>query len=115
MPKQNYDNLLPSKYLYMPRIGETLEVDIADIREVHNPKFNIKVDETIILPDGSEAKKKKDLGFYLECDLQGAQKEQVLSVNSYYTLGLFKKYNIQPNTKVKFSHKEKGLWEVEVL
>jgi len=111
----DYETLIPSKYIYLPKIGEELEVEIATIRKVSNPKFNIKIEETRVLDDGTEAKVKKDMGFYLECDLEGKLKDKVLSVNSYHAFKLFKQNNIQDGNKVKFVHKTKGEWEVNKL
>jgi len=110
------------KFVYLPKIGDSAEFDIKEIREVQcdNEKFNFFENvpvmangEQVIDDEGEAVFKKKNLGYHVEVELKNGK---ILSVtNMAAFLKVFKKYEIQDGEKVKISHPEKGSWEVEKL
>jgi hypothetical protein len=112
----DYDKEFPSKYVYLPTMGQTATFKIKTIKKAvsNNPKFNFTEIERIELPDGTEAETKKNLGYHIECELQDS--EQILSVTGLGSfLSVFKKHNIQDGDTVVIEHPEKGVWKVEKL
>jgi len=119
----NYqDEKYQGKYLYLPRVGETLVIEIKEIREAKsdNPKFNftenvpVMIDgEQVIDDDGELVFKKKDLGYHVEAELINGKILSVTSMAAF--LQVFKKFQINDGDKVKIFHKDKGIWEVEKL
>ena len=110
------------KFIYMPRIGETLVVEIKEVREVKsdNPKFNFSENVPVMIggeqgidDDGEPLFKKKDLGYHIEAELTNGKILSVTSMSAF--LSVFKKYEIQDGDKVKIEHPEKGVWKVEKL
>ncbi len=70
------------KYVYMPKIGESLEVKIKEIREVKTglDKFHFQKKEKVTLPDGTQIDVPKSMGFHVECELEDGK---ILSVTSF--------------------------------
>ena len=110
------------KFIYMPRVGETLIIEVKELREVKsdNPKFNFSENVPVMIngepgvdDEGEPLFKKKDLGYHIEALLQN---DKILSITSMAAfLAVFKKYEIQDGDKVKIFHKDKGEWVVEKL
>jgi len=97
----NYDKEFPSKFVYLPKIGEQATFKIKTIKKAtsENPKFNFSETEKITLPTGDVAEVKKDLGYHIDCELQDST--QILSITSLGAFfQVFKKNNIQEGETV---------------
>ena len=110
------------KFIYMPRIGETLEVDIKEIREVQsdNPKFNFSENVPVMIngeiaydDDNEQIFKKRDLGYHIEAEIEGGKVLSITSMSAF--LQVFKKHNIQDGDKIRIEHPEKGIWKITKL
>lgn len=111
------------KYIYMPRVGETLVIEIKEVREKKsdNPKLNFS-EKTPVMANGEQVVdddsgepifKEKDLGFHIEAELTSGK---ILAVTSFSQFSqVFKKYEINDGDKVKIFHKGKGEWEVNKI
>ena len=119
----NYnDEKYQGKYIYLPKVGETAEFDIKELREVEsdNPKFNFTENvpvmangEQVVDDDGELVTKKKDLGYHIEAELQN---EKILHVGSMAAfINVFKKHTIVDGDHIKVEHPEKGVWKVTKL
>ncbi len=119
----NYgDDKYQGKYIYMPRIGETLEIEIKELREVksENPKFNFSESVPVMIngepaidDEGEAITKKKDLGYHIEAELTNGKILSVTSIAAF--IQVFKKNELNDGDKVRIKHIEKGIWEVEKL
>jgi len=108
----DYSEVGNNKYVYMPKIGASLEIGIKEIKKVTEGKdqFHFKVKEKVTLPDGTEASIDKSLGYHIEVELDN---EKVLSITSLAAfLSVFKKYELNDGDRAKITHKAKGEWEV---
>jgi len=108
------------KFVYLPRVGESAEFDIKEIREKKsdNPKFNFTENVPVMIngeqaidDEGEPLFKKKDLGYHVEAELTNGKILSVTSMSAF--LSVFKKYEIQDGERVRINHLEKGKWEVE--
>lgn len=119
----NYnDEKYQGKYLYMPKIGEEVTIEIKEIREVKsdNPKFNFSEKVPVFIDgkptiddEGEEIFKQRDLGYHIECELVNGK---ILSVtNMAAFLQVFKKNNIQDAETWRIKHIDKGEWKCEKL
>lgn len=108
------------RYVYLPRIGETAEFDIKEIREVKsdNAKLNFTEDVPVmqdgiqvIDDDGEPVFKKKDLGYHIAADLQNGKQLTITGMSAF--LAVFKKFNVQDGDRITVNHVERGKWEVE--
>jgi hypothetical protein len=115
----DYDKLLPSKFVYLPKISQEATFNIKTIASVPtaNPKFSFKTREKIMVPElGTEAIVEKDLGYNIQCDLDGNQEGKILSVSNLSAfIQVFKKNNIQDGDVIHVKHVDKGKWEVTKL
>ncbi len=119
----NYnDEKYQGKFIYMPRIGEEITIEIKELREVKsdNPKFNFSENVPVMInsepaidDEGEAITKKKDLGYHIEAELTNGKILSVTSIAAF--INVFKKYEINDGDKVKIFHKDKGIWEVEKL
>jgi len=119
----NYkDKKYEGRFIYMPRVGEQIIVDIKEVREVksENPRFNFSETvpvmaegEPVIDDEGDPVTKKKDLGYHIEAELANGKILSVTSMSAF--LSVFKKYEINDGERIKIFHKAKGEWEVEKL
>ncbi len=111
----NYEKEFPSKYVYLPRVGEIATFEIKTIKKVEsdNPKFNFSETSKVELEDGQEAEVKKDLGYHVECDLVDGRVLTVTSISSFSQV--FKKNNVQEGEKIEVKHIDRGEWKVEKL
>jgi len=119
----NYnDEKYQGKFVYLPRIGETLTIEIKELREVKsdNPKFNFSENVPVMIngepgidDEGEPLFKKKDLGYHVEAELTNGKILSVTSIAAF--IQVFKKNQINDGDKVKITHKDKGVWEVEKL
>lgn len=110
------------KFIYMPRIGETLVAEIKEVREVKsdNPKFNFSENVPVMIggeiaydDDNEQIFKKRDLGYHIECELVSGKILSVTSLSAF--LQVFKKNNINDGETWKIFHEDKGLWKCEKL
>lgn len=119
----NYgDEKYQGKILFMPPVGQTIELDIVELNEVKsdNPKMNFRDKvpvtqggEQVVDDDNEPVFKEKDLGYHVEAKLRNGK---TLVINSLAQLNqVFKKFNIQDGDKVNIVHKAKGEWEVTKL
>ena len=108
----NYNEMGTGKYIYMPKIGESIEVKIKEVKKVEggNDKFNFKQKEKVALPDGTIATIDKSLGYHIEAELEDGKILSVTSLAAF--LQVFKQYQINDGDEVKITHKDKGIWEV---
>ena len=111
----NYEKEFPSKFCYLPRIGEISSFTIKTIKKVEsdNPRFNFSEITKIELDDGTEAEVKKDLGYHVECELEGGKILTVTSLGAFFQV--FKKNDIQEGETVEIKHEGKGEWEVKKI
>jgi len=119
----NYDDeKYQGKFVYLPKVGETLVIEIKELREVKsdNPKFNFSENVPVMIngepgidDDGEPLTKKKDLGYHIEAELTNGKILSITSMAAF--IQVFKKNQINDGDKVKISHKDKGVWEVEKL
>lgn len=116
------DEKYQGKFIYMPRVGETMVVEIKEVREVKsdNPKFNFSENVPVMIngepgvdDEGEPLFKKKDLGYHIEAELTNGKILSVTSMAAF--IQVFKKHEIQDGEKVKIFHKDKGEWVVEKL
>lgn len=109
----DYNREFPSKFVYLPKIGETATFSIKTIKKAlgDNPKFNFSETKKVDIGGGEIAEVKKDLGYHIECELQDS--EQILSINSLGAfLQVFKGNNVQEGETITVKHIAKGEWEV---
>ena len=116
----NYERDWPSKWCYLPPVGEEREFDIKEIKKVEcdNPKFNFTETKQMDVTDPEtgeivSVEKKKDLGYHIECDLVSGQILTITSISAWYKVFVANK--IQDGEKVRIKHIDKGEWEVERL
>lgn len=119
----NYgDEKYQGKYIYMPRIGEELIIEIKELREVksENPKFNFSESVPVMISgepavddEGEAITKKKDLGYHIEAELINGKILSVTSLAAF--IQVFKKNELNDGDKVRIKHIDKGVWEVEKL
>lgn len=116
------DEKYQGKFIYMPRIGETLIIEIKELREVKsdNPKFNFSENVPVMIngepgvdDEGEPLFKKKDLGYHIEAELVNGKILSITSMSAF--IQVFKKNEINDGDKVRIFHKDKGVWEVEKL
>jgi hypothetical protein len=102
------------KWIYMPKVGQEITVDIEEIRKVDtgDPKFHFTVKKEIVLPDGKKATTEENLGWHIECVCASGQILTVTSMSAFYSV--FKKHNIQTGIW-KISHLDKGKWDVTCM
>ena len=106
---------LPSRYVYLPRIGEEATFDIKEIRETKegNAKFQFVIKEEEELKSGGTTLVDKNLGYHIECDLKEGK---ILSINNIFAFNaVFIRHNIQDGELVKIKHIAKGDWETTIL
>lgn len=111
----DYSNIMPRVFVFMPKVGEELTVDIVKITQEKNPpKFTIKIKEKVEVDVPgiglSTVEVTKDLGFFLKCELAGEFKGKSLCVTSYRGFKLFQENNIQDGDLVTFKHPKDGEW-----
>jgi hypothetical protein len=119
----NYqDEKYQGKFIYMPKIGETLEIKIKELREVKsdNPKFNFSENVPVMIngepaidDEGEAITKKKDLGYHVEAELENGKILSVTSIAAF--IQVFKKHQLNDGDEVKIFHKDKSEWIVEKL
>lgn len=119
----NYtDEKYQGKYVYLPRIGETMICEIKELREVKggNVKFNFTQTVPVIVngeiitdDDGEPITKLQDLGYHVEAELTNGKILSITSLSAF--LNVFKKYEINDGDKIKIIHKAKGEWEIEKI
>jgi len=119
----NYnDEKYQGKYVYLPRIGEEITVEIKELREVKsdNPKFNFKENVPVLIngepgidDEGEPLYKQKDLGYHVEAEIEGGKILSITSISAF--LYVFKKHNVQDGDKIYIEHPEKGIWKVTKL
>ncbi len=119
----NYnDEKYQGKFIYMPRIGEEITIEIKELREVKsdNPKFNFSENVPVMIngepaidDEGEALTKKKDLGYHIEAKLKNGKVLSITSMSAF--IQVFKKNNIQDGENVRIFHKDKGEWVVEKL
>jgi len=107
------EKVLPSRFAFLPKMGEQETFDIVEVSKMVNPKFNIKVDQEQEF-EGSVAIIKKDLGFYLACKLKADANgnEKTLVVNSFAGYRLFRDNGITDGDKIVISHPGRGDWKI---
>lgn len=120
----NYDKEVPSKYIYLPKIGEKATFQILEIKKVETGQdrfhFQGRVEEEVFKkhPETGELVPAKDtvlksMGWHIECDLPEGK---ILSITSFAAfLQVFKKNNVQDGDVITVKHIEKGEWEVTKL
>lgn len=98
-----------SKYVYLPKVGETKTFKIKTCREVREPgsKFNFKAREKMTFNDGSVAIVEKDSGFRLEFILED---DRILTVNSWKPYYGFRNLQVNDGDTIIITHKDKGEW-----
>jgi len=119
----NYgDEKYQGKFIYMPKIGEEITIEIKELREVKsdNPKFNFSESVPVMIggepaidDEGEVITKKKDLGYHVEAELTNGKILSVTSIAAF--IQVFKKNELNDGDKVRIKHVEKGIWEVEKL
>jgi hypothetical protein len=113
----NYDDAKYSKWVYLPKQGETAIFDIDTIEEVKvsDPKnrFQFVSTEKVELPDGTEAEKKTPLGYCIRAMLKDGRELTITSLGAFNKT--FRAFRIQDGDKVKITHKDRGEWVVEFL
>ena len=104
-----------SKYVYPPRIGETAEFEIKELKEVTDgdPRFHYRIRMNTVLPDGSTATVDKNLGYHHNAILTNGK---ILSITSKVAFDLvFVKYKINDGDKVRIEHENKNIWKITKL
>ena len=113
----NYDDAKYSKWVYLPKQGETAIFDIDTIEEVKvsDPKnrFQFANTEKVELPDGTDAEKKTPLGYCIRARLKDGRELTITSLGAFNKT--FRAFRIQDGDKVKITHKDRGEWAVEFL
>jgi hypothetical protein len=109
------------KYVYMPKVGESLEVKIKEIREcrVGLDKFHFQKKIKVTLPDGKIVDTTESMGFHIEAELDDGK---ILSITSWASFleCIVKKRpefpkGVQDGDHVRFEHIAKGEWKVTKL
>lgn len=111
----DYNQDFPSKFVYLPKVGEEEVFDIKEVRSIKegDPRFHFKQRIKTTLPDGTEGTVEKNLGYHIEAELTNGK---ILSVSSLAAfLNVFKAHQLNDGMKVKIKHIDKGNWEVEIL
>ena len=109
----DYEKDFPSKYVYLPKVGDINLFKIKELRKVEtgDPKFHFTVREEVELPDGSTAMAEKNLGFHIEAELEDGK---ILSISSYSGFTqVFRKHQVNDGDHIKVFHKDRGEWEVK--
>ena len=110
------------RYVYLPRVGESTEFEIVEIREKEggDSRFNFTENvpvmangEQVVDDDGEPVTKKRDLGYHVECELKNGKILSITNLSAF--LSVFKRYEIQDGDKVKIDHPAKGEWKVTKL
>ena len=111
----DYKGIGDNKYVYMPKIGEEIEVKIKEVRKVTEGKdmFHFKMRDTIDLPNGGKAVAEKSLGYHIEAELEDGRILSVTSLAAF--LMVFKKHQINDGDHVHIEHPAKGSWIVTKL
>ena len=113
----NYEELSPSRFVYMPKMGESATFTVKNIRKVpcQNPRFSFKQRQQVEVAGGMMATTDIDLGYNIQCDLGGDKEGKVLSISSISAFNqVFKKHNIQEGQTFSVDHPEKGVYNVTV-
>jgi hypothetical protein len=105
------DEKMPSKYVFLPKVGDEATYEIVEVAKMEHPKLNITFDQEQILA-GKAVKVKQELGFYLGCVLKSGQ---ILVVNSFGGYRLFRESNITDGHKICVKHPARGEWNIDIL
>jgi len=111
----DYGNIIPSRFVYMPKIGQEITVGIKSIvkNEKAPPQFQFSIGEKIVLPDGRTTKVAKPLGYNYECELEGGKILPITNLSAF--INVFRNNNVQEGEYLTIRHKAQGAWECEKL
>lgn len=104
------------RFAKLPKVGEEAVFDIKEARKVEGGRYNFtrKVQEEVTSNDGIKKTitVDEDLGYHYEFTLQDGRILPISSWSPYYA---FRNAGVNDGMKIKVSHPDKGIWEIEVL
>lgn len=108
---EELEEKMPSKYVFLPKMGEEATFEIVEVAKMEHDKLNITYNKERVI-DGETLTSKESLGFYLGCTLKSGQ---ILVVNNVAAYRLFSDSNVTDGMKITVKHPTKGKWNIDIL
>lgn len=108
---EELEEKMPSKYVFLPKMGEEATYEIVEVAKMEHEKLNISFNRDRVI-DGETLTSKESLGFYLGCILKS---EQILVVNNIAVYRLFSDAKVTDGHKICVKHPGKGQWNIDIL
>jgi hypothetical protein len=122
MSALDYSSYGGGKYVYMPKVSESIEISLKEIRETRSglDKFHFTKMEEVkgadgnpVMVNGAPLKAPISLGYHIEAELSDGRILSITSLAAF--IQVFVKNKLQDGDKVKIEHIAKGEWKVTKL